>query len=97
MTPNTIEVYWDPMECIEQNGIITGYIVEFQQEEDGADIPGDVVNEAFTAIGLSPATLYTFRVAGVNINGTGPYSNITFISTGDGSMSSLLCAIVPYT
>ena len=85
-TQNTVVVYWDPIECIERNGIITDYIVEFQQEEDGASISGYLVDRSFTAIELSPATLYTFRVAGVNIKGTGPYSDTIYITTEEGGM-----------
>ena len=72
-------VTWDAIECIERNGIITGYVVEFQ-EQGGASIPGEVVGQNFTATELTPATRYTFRVAGVNSNGTGPFYN-TIIST----------------
>ena len=61
--------------------------MEFQQEEDSTNIPGHLVDTTFTAIGLSPATLYTFRVAGVTVNGTGPYTDITLVTTEDGSMS----------
>ena len=77
-------VTWDAIECIEQNGIITGYVVKFQ-EQGGAMIPGEVVGQSFTASGLTPTTHYTFRVAGVNSNGTGPFTNAIIISTDDDS------------
>ena len=71
---------WTKIRCIERNGPITNYTVEFQ-EVGGALIPGVVVNRTFTASGLTPYTNYTFRVAGVNDNGTGPFSNVTSILT----------------
>ena len=77
-------VTWDAVECIERNGIITGYVVEFQ-EQGGDRIPGEVVGQNFTASGLTPATRYTFQLAGVNSNGTGPFTTTTIISTGDDS------------
>ncbi len=86
-TPRSVTVSWDAIECIERNGNITGYMVEFR-ERGGARIPGEVVNQTFTASGLNPHTKYTFRVAGVNINGTGPYTAIIFIATKRASMSS---------
>ena len=52
-------------------------------------IPGDVnvMDRTFTASGLTPHTNYTFRVAGVNSNGTGPYSNgITIHTVEDGKI-----------
>ena len=67
--------------------MITDYTVVFQ-EQGGAVIPGDVnvMNRTFTASGLTPHTNYIFRVAGVNSNGTGPYSNNnTFITKQDGT------------
>ena len=81
-TSKSVMVSWDSIECIERNGIITGYVVEFQ-EQGGARIPGEAVGQNFTATGLTPATCYTFRVAGVNSNGTGPFTNATIISGDD--------------
>ena len=62
--------------------MITNYTVVFQ-EQGGAMIPDEVnvMNRAFIASGLTPHTNYTFRVAGVNSNGTGPYTNVTMVTT----------------
>ena len=52
-------------------------------------IPGEmnVMDRTFTASGLTPHTNYIFRVAGVNSNGTGPYSNgIQVITEEDGNV-----------
>ena len=78
-------VTWDAIECIERNGIITDYVVEFQ-EQGGDRIPGEVVGQNFTASGLTPATRYTFRVAGVSINGTGPFTTSAITSTDEDIM-----------
>ena len=80
ITSRSVSVSWIKIRCIERNGQITKYTVEFQ-EVGGAPIPGVVVNNNFTASGLSPYTNYTFRVAGVNDNGTGPFSDVTSILT----------------
>ena len=45
----------------------------------GALIPGVVVNRTFITNGLTPYTNYTFRVAGVNDAGTGPFTNVTLL------------------
>ena len=74
-------VTWDTIECIERNGIITGYTVVFQ-EQGGANVPGNTVNRTFSAGGLTPGTSYTFQVAGVNDVGTGIFST-TVISTDE--------------
>ena len=82
MTARSINVSLNEIECIERNGIITYYIVEFSSL-GGSVIPGVLMmNERrFTASGLTPFTNYTFRVAGVNNNGTGPFSNVAIIQT----------------
>ena len=83
-TSRSVSVFWTQIRCIERNGPITNYTVEFQ-EVGGALIPGVVVNRTFTASGLTPYTNYTFRVAGVNGNGTGPFTNVTSILTEEES------------
>ena len=81
-TSRSFIVTWESIECSERNGIITGYAVGFQ-EENGASVPGDVMGESFTASGLTPHTVYTFRVAGVNSNGTGPFTNFSIQTDED--------------
>ena len=83
-TSRSVSVSWMQIRCIERNGPITNYTVEFQKV-GGALILGVVVNRTFTASGLTPYTNYTFRVAGVNDNGTGPFSNVTSIQTEEES------------
>ena len=51
----------------------------------GGLIPGVVMNRTFITSGLTPYTNYTFRVAGVNDNGTGPFTNVTSILTEEES------------
>ena len=79
-TSRSISVSWKKIECIERNGPITNYTLEFQ-EVGWALIPGVLVNRTFTASGLTPYINYTFRVAGVNDNDIGPFSNVTSILT----------------
>ena len=90
ITSRKASFYWDPIECIERNGIITDYIVKLQDQRKRTGIPGELVDRNFTTSGLTPATHYTFQVAGVNINGLGPYSNTTFIKTDEESMTIIL-------
>ena len=48
------------------------------------------MDRTFTASGLTPYTNYTFRVAGVNSNGTGPYTNtITILTDEDGKLCGI--------
>ena len=82
VTATSVNVSWNEIECIERNGMITNYTVEFSSL-GGSVIAGVLmVNERrFTASGLTPFTNYTFRVAGINSNGEGPFSDIITIET----------------
>ena len=77
---------WDTIECIERNGIITGYTVVFQ-EQGGANVPGNTVNRTFSATELTPFTNYTFQVAGVNDAGTGLLAVLTITTAEEGSLN----------
>ena len=82
----SINLYWLQIDCIERNGEITNYTVVFQ-EQGGDVIPGEVnvMDRTFTTSGITPHTNYIFRVAAVNSNGTGPYSNdLTVLTDEDG-------------
>ena len=85
-TSRSIHVSWDPIECRERNGEITGYVVEWM-ELGGTVMLSNVTGRNFTSTDLTPFTRYTFRVAGVNINGTGPFSDIHTNSTDEDSKS----------
>ena len=83
----SVTVSWDAIECLERNGEITGYTVVFQKQ-GGARVPGEVnvIERTFTASGLTPHTNYTFRVAGVNSNGTGSFSaNLIILTNEEGT------------
>ncbi len=84
-TSRSVSVSWQSIDCIERNGVIAGYTVEFQ-EQGGPRITGEVVNQTFTASGLTPHTNYIFRVAGVNSNEIGPFSEIIVITTDEDGM-----------
>ncbi len=48
-----------------------------------------VANESFMANGLTPNTNYSFRVAGVNEDGMGPFSTSLFFLT-DGTIETII-------
>ena len=66
------------MPCVQQNGP-TGYIVRYYAT-CGADRNvqwnKSVVTTGVIIDGLTPNTEYVFQVAGVNVNGTGPFSEL---------------------
>ena len=77
-----LNVQWEAVPCIEQNGDITGYTVRVL--ESGEMDVGDV-NEV-TISELTPSTTYSIQVAAVNSEGTGPYSDLIIIDTPDSEL-----------
>ena len=82
-TTRNISVLWVTIDCIDRNGEITGYEVEFRQADGPAITTGEVMGLTFIASGLQPFTNYTFRVAGVNSEGRGPFTDIITICTDE--------------
>ncbi len=80
MITDIIKVSWISIDCIERNGLITNYIAELQQE-GGEIVPGVVMGNSFTSSGLTPSTVYSLQVAGVNNDGIGPFSSSQNLTT----------------
>ena len=69
---NSITLTWDELSCLDHNGLLTGYVIEYGNTSfDNAEI---VTGTSITVAELLPLTTYIFRVAAVNQNGTGTYS-----------------------
>ena len=76
-TPNTITVEWEPVECADRNGDITGYSVRYGEVGSAGSlqmVEGDMDRRA-TISDLTPSTEYTISVAAVTSAGTGVYSD----------------------
>ena len=75
---------WSPIDCIHQNGPIIDYTLavtsDFVPPINHTVVLG-IVSETYTVTGLIPFSVYKFQVAGRNINGTGPFSQIWYIQT----------------
>ena len=77
VTSSSITVQWGPVDCIDHNGDITGYSVQYGEVEGDRVVmmvEGDM-NRRATISDLTPSTEYTVSVAAVNSAGTGMYSN----------------------
>ena len=80
VTSSNITVQWGAVDCIDRNGVITGYSVRYgvQGTAEGDRTvkmaTGDSNGGMYTISGLSAATVYTVEVAAVNSVGTGVYS-----------------------
>ncbi|CAI8055357.1 Protein sidekick-2, partial [Geodia barretti] len=74
----SITVQWGEVPCIDQNGAITGYSVQYGVEGSGntetMTVSGASTTQT-TITGLNPSTTYSIQVAAVNSAGTGVYSD----------------------
>ena len=89
----SITVGWDPVECIERNGVIHNYTLQFGpecglQSESTVQSRGIAVAGIYNASGLTPFTRYSFEVAAVNSAGTGPFTATLIVETS-GNWSTL--------
>ena len=78
VSSRSITVNWNEIPCLQRNGRIIRYEVEF-----GPSGEGTISGRSFTTNGLIPFTNYTFRVRGVNSEGFGPYSDLIIITTSE--------------
>ena len=74
----SITVQWGEVPCIDRNGVITGYSVQYGVVGSGntQTLPVDGAAATQTTItGLTPSTTYSISVAGVNDQLIGIYSS----------------------
>ena len=98
ITATTITVQWEEIGCSEENGVITGYSVEYWEVEagNGSVMIMTLSGDTATISSLIPSTTYSIRVAAENSAGTGPYSNALYAVT-DGMQYHFITSIVKYT
>ena len=80
VTSSSIIVQWGPVNCIERNGDITSYLVQYGVVGSDSTLPVSVsgsVTETTISM-LMPSTNYSIQVAAVNSGGTGVFSIIIF-------------------
>ena len=98
VTSSSITVQWGRVSCIDRNSEITGYTVRYGQTGSTTTVMESVSGTSdsdrmFTASGLIPRTSYTFEVAAVSSEGSGPFSTGTTVETPG---STLKCYYIIY-
>ena len=87
LNSTAISVSWDPVDCINQNSEITGYIVHYGPASSSTRLTSEVLGTTsagreYTAVGLAPSTNYSIQVAAVNREGNvGPFTAAIFATT----------------
>ena len=76
---------WEPPELEDQNGVITGYVVNVTAVETGMNFLLTSSGPSLLADGLRPFTTYICRIAARTAVGIGPYSiAVTAVTDQDG-------------
>ena len=76
--PTEVSLKWRELPCVQQNGPITGYVVRYYAicgADRNVHRNKSVMTNSTIINGLTP-DLYVYQVAAVNVNGTGPFSEI---------------------
>ena len=74
VTGSTITVQWKPVDCINHNGHITSYLVQYGVQGNGETQTIRVNGEQTTLSMLISFTTYSIEVAAINSAGTGEFS-----------------------
>ena len=85
VTSSSITLKWGPVECIHQNGDITGYFLQYSETGNTniktlIFVPGASVTEA-TITNLVSSTKYEISISATNSEGTGPSSKTLLAQT----------------
>ena len=77
VTSSSISLHWGPVDCIQRNGDISGYTVQYEVQGSGniqnKRVSGNATNEV-TILELNVSANYNIQVAAVNSAGVGVYS-----------------------
>ena len=78
VTSSSISMELEPPNCIDRNGIITGYSVQYRVEKGGNTDTRLSPGASATLSDLVSSTNYSIQVAAVNTVGIGPYRSPIF-------------------
>ena len=83
VTTSNITVLWGRVDCIDQNGDITGYTVRYgvegSESKNNHEVSVGATTTTITELDL--ATKYSIEVAAVNSAGIGVYSHPIIVTT----------------
>ena len=80
---------WDTPEVEQQNGIITGYVVNVTVVETGERFQSFSTSITVTIDALRPLTTYICAIAAQTIAGVGPFSTTVSVRTEEGGRLTL--------
>ena len=83
----SILVLWDEVPVVDQNGIITGYTINYQSqtENDNGSVPADANKRHKELTGLKEYVDYNITVFASTAKGAGPSSSVLVVRTDEDS------------
>ena len=89
VTSTTIHFSWQPPLREDQNGVITGYMLNVTSHETSESRQIFAESTAYILYSVSPYTLYIAAIAAQTNAGRGPFSSMTFVHTLEDGMFPL--------
>ena len=90
---NSTIISWTEVECIERNGPITHYVIQYGTscDEFQTENTRDNSTLSYTIKGLTPHTEYIIQVAAANVHGRGPFTEpaIKVSTAAEGNIMAL--------
>ena len=86
--PASLMVSWQPPPPIHHNGLITGYVIQYSRNDGSSDSMTMTVSSGTrqdTISGLVAYVDYSVTMAAMNANGTGLFSNLVEVRSGEDS------------
>jgi len=76
VNPASLRVSWQQLPIIHHNGQLTGHVIQYTRVGSSDMMNVNVTSgTTYTISGLVAFVIYSIRVAAMNVNGTGPFSN----------------------
>ena len=81
LSPYSIEITWQPPPLSDQNGVITGYVINITSLATGAILQLTSINTVLQVPNLTPFTNYVCIIAARTAIGVGPFSTVVNTQT----------------
>jgi len=85
VNPSRLRVSWQPPPEIDQNGVITSYVIVYTRSGGSSDMVTVTSGTTRTISGLVPFVEYSITVAAATSSGTGPTSDLVVQTSGQDS------------
>ena len=89
ITSASVTLMWDAPETEQQNGIITGYVINVTMVETGERFQSFSTSSTLILDALRPFTSYICAIAAQTIAGVGPFSTTVSVRTEEGGRLTL--------